>query len=235
MRRLACAMIAATAPLLAAPPAVAGEHCRIGPAKVVAAGRDLALSVPIACADRPGAETVKYPGGPLYVGATLLKQPGLVVGRISRLEPKADRVDATDLPAIALNDRPVSSELRFPLTRPLTATHALVAVWDARLTCPVESPQENHCAEGVAAVYGKFDGFEMPIPVDAWPRPVCNKAALKASGFFAWVSESGDPAGHAIPSKLERDFALNDCFTEVPGDGLGFSVRRWRMGPVASP
>jgi len=64
---------------------------------------------------------------------------------------------------------------------------------------------------------GDMDSFELPIPIDAWPRPVCNVEQLTSRGFFRWAETEGDFGGPQVPERFATMLATNDCFLRFPG------------------
>ena len=212
----------ATAPgtLLASP------FCSLGAPKFQADD----FSVPIQCGEAKALGALPYPAGPLYVGATLYKLPKALRDKVSPLSDSED-VQSFDLPMQAF-DKAGSTAVKFNLHGLSGYTHALVVVWDQKNTCENEYDANSGCARFHYSL-GRVDDQSFPIPIDAWPRPVCDKERLKQAGFFKWTKEDGDPSGLTAPRYLENFFLLNDCFTDTGDLGLGYSVRRWRVGPLS--
>ena len=211
---------------------LAGDYCSIMAPTLRKESAAYRLVIPVTCADTKTGSAVKYPGGRLYVGATLYRLDPRVRGKVSPLKTSKTS-EGTDLPAVELTGRPVKRELVLDAGPHPDATHVVVAVWDKKNPCSAET--ENPGCAKFGYTLGRIDDqFEMPIPVDAWPRPICNKAALVTSGFFEWVESAGDPSGMNAP-EWANEIRLNDCWSSVQTDGLGYSIRRWRAGPINIP
>jgi hypothetical protein len=182
--------------------------------------------VKLTCQQTPAGQTVSYPAGQLYVGLSLYKLPANVRQAVAPLKSEnnegAYHADAQEIP------RPATSvELTFRLPSNLTQTHMLLAVWDQKNECS----DDGRCG-ALRYTLGKVDRNENPIPVDAWPVPVCNVATLQARGFFAW-SQSAEwetPGEDGDMMSLAR---LNDCWMrDSTWPGRGLSYRQWRVAPL---
>ncbi len=204
----------------------ATTSCALGPARL----QETRLILPVTCG--PAARAVPYPDGPLHIGATLYRMPSGLRGRVAPL-PSAELApgDTLHLPSITFTAGPALRELSFDAAGATGFTHLLVAIWDQKNVCEADGNSESGCSRFQYSL-GRVDAAEFPIPVDAWPRPICDKQGLQAAGFFRWVEREGDPAGMAAPSPFDRMFTLNDCYAATGPVGLGFSVRRWRVAPL---
>jgi hypothetical protein len=206
----------------------ANEQCRLDKPTVTRSPAQLKVSVVCQPAQSPA--TVRYPSGPLYIGVTLYKvdTPGLHDRVVPIVE---DRVEHTYVKPAGFSRPSASQEITVPLGNLGANTHILVAIWDKKTDCPADSQSEGCKVAG--ATFGDLDSFELPIPVDAWPRPVCNVQQLTRSGFFQWVATDGDFGGPQVPDKYSSMLQANDCFMRFENRaGLGFSVRQWRAQPL---
>jgi hypothetical protein len=225
--------------LLNAGEAGAATYCSLGKPTMDKAGGQVHLNVTVTCSDIEHGAAVKYPEGDLYVGATLytIDDPSLS-GKVAPFTLKsADSAGAHDLAAVGLHTSPGMTKVTLVVDTPTPAsyTHLLVAVWDAKNTCSPGDTTTAYGCPGSGYTLGRMDKWEMPIPIDAWPRPICDRKRLIARGYFKWVDQDGDPSGHAIPAELESAFDANDCWSLDDGGGLGFSLRQWRVGPLPKP
>ena len=209
--------------------AEAQEHCRLDNPQVTRSAGGGQLKVSVACQQAPSAETVRYPAGTLHLGVTLYKvQPRL---RNTPVPVTDEEVEHTYVKPVEIT-RPTSPrEIVVPLGNIGANTHILLAVWNSKKRC--NSGDRNPGCTVAGGTLGDTDSFQLPIPVDAWPRPICNVAELTSSGFFRWVQKEGDFGGPRVPDNYAEMLEGNDCFMRFADrPGLGFSVRRWRAQPL---
>lgn len=225
------------AALFAPQAAEAATFCALTAPTLETAGGKSQLKVAVACSDTATPGTVPYPEGDLYVGASLYKIDQGLEGKIisTGIYGDADPEHILDLKAIELHNVAGTIPVTFDIANPDQYTHVLIAVWSQKDSCPPDQvTATNGCAD-FGYTLGPADWYGMPIPIDASPRPVCDKEALTANGYFNWVSESGDPTGNTMPEEFSDSFNLNDCWENTGDVGLGYSVRRWRVGPIPKP
>jgi hypothetical protein len=213
----------------------AQEHCRLDNPQVVSASGAYQLKVTVACQQAASAQTVRYPAGPLSIGVTLFKipLPGLRNRVVPVVESEAavDDVTFTYIPSVEIGRPAATKEVAIPLGDVGTNTHILLAVWDKSTKCDAGDQSKGCTTSGVKL--GEMDSFELPVPIDAWPRPVCNVEQLASRGFFRWAETEGDFGGPQVPERFAKIMATNDCFMRFPNrPGLGFSVLRWRAQPL---
>lgn len=212
--------------------ATAQEFCSLNNPHIVTTANTASMKVSIACSVTSSPTTVRYPNGPLYIGVTLYKVDDqrlrtLVVPIVE------DQVEHVYVKPVEFTRPANSQEIEIPLVAVGTNTHILMAVWDKKQNCAA-SNQADGCGTA-GATFGETDAFLLPIPVDTWPRPVCNIAGLERSGFFNWVETEGDFGGPQVPDRYRSMLNANDCFMRFPNRaGLGYSVRRWRAQPLAT-
>jgi hypothetical protein len=214
---------------LAVAPAQAQEHCRLDNPQVISDR----LEVTVACQQASSNQTVRYPAGSLSVGVTLYKIPES--GLRNKVVPvvEDDTVEFAYVKPTEIERPTTPKKVVIPLGALGNKTHILLAVWDKKSACAAGDQTEGCTKAGVRL--GEIDAFELPIPIDAWPRPVCNVEQLTSRGFFRWVETEGDFGGPQVPERFATMLATNDCFMRLPDrPGLGFSVRRWRAQPLPS-
>lgn len=226
MSRLTCLTIVIA--LCTCRAASAGQFCILETPSLQTTAGGIDVVVTVKCSAAAGDSALPYPDGTLYVGATVFRaDPGLKGKTLPFDSWKDDeRMQPTHLPAVEV--RAVSGPIKatFHLPQIGANTHISIAVWDQKNACKGQSD----CPE-IGYTLGRADDDGMPIPIDTWPRPVCRKAKLIASGY---LTSSGpvDPSGHVLEGSAARDFLSNDCYRLVKSDGLGYSLRRWRIGPL---
>jgi hypothetical protein len=217
----------------------AGQFCTLDtPLLRSEAGRNR-LVTSLKCVGSADKRELLYPEGELFIGATLFragdgyKTTSLIYDSVKApMEwAAADGKEPVDLDAVVTRATPGSTEIAFQIPSGPAFTHVQLVVWDKKNGCAGDSscPKSGY-------TLGKSDEDALPIPVDTWPRPVCNEKKLVDSGYLT-KEGPGDPAGVALTSGDTAAFELNDCYRLVPGSGLGYSLRRWRIGPLpaASP
>jgi hypothetical protein len=215
----------------------AQEYCRIENPQVVR-GASSALNVRISCKPNPASGTVRYPAGKLYLGVTLyaLEDVGLRNAIVPIIEGSTS---FTYVIPVEFTRPGANAALTVPLGDLGANTHVLVAVWDKRTACSDvgggndQAPDPDSAACRVAgATLGRTDSFGMPIPIDAWPRPICNVGRLTQNGFFHWVETDGVVASD-LEDFVRTSMGSNDCWMrQADGLGLGYSVRQWRAQPI---
>jgi hypothetical protein len=201
----------------------AQEHCRLEGPPTLAAGQ---LKVKVTCQANATAQTVRYPAGPLHLGISLYKLDNSLARVVAPLRDDGNG-DALHLDAQEFRRPARSAELTFRLPANITQSHILVAIWDQKNPC---SEPSARCGSS-GHTLGKVDPNELPIPVDVWPRPVCNIASLQARGYFAWsaTAEMGAPDADDEMKSLAR---VNDCWMrDASWPGLGVSLQQWRVAP----
>src|SRR5258706_2746562 len=228
--RLRIAIVAV--PLLLATTQIrAQEHCRLDNPQVASVSGAYQLKVTVACQQTASVQTVRYPSGPVSIGVTLYKIPEQ--GLRNRVVPVVENnVEFKDYVRPIEIGRPATSkEVVISLGDLGSNTHILLAVWDKSAACSADDSSAGCKTSGVKL--GDMDSFELPIPIDAWPRPVCNVEQLTSRGFFRWAETEGDFGGPQVPERFATMLATNDCFLRFPGrPGLGYSVQRWRAQPL---
>lgn len=216
--------------------AEAATFCALSAPTMERAGDHLQLKLTLTCSGAAASGLVPYPDSDLYVGATLYEVDPRLKDKIISIGDYGDVHANNMLDLKAVEMRPVmrTVPIVFDVASLGSYTHVLVAVWSEKSDCPGPVPGGNGCAD-FGYTLGPMDWFGMPIPVDALPRPICDKEALAANGYFDWVSESGDPTANTMPEQFSDSFNLNDCWAFVGDVGLGYSVRRWRVAPIPKP
>jgi hypothetical protein len=211
----------------------AESYCELGAPIIRKDGDHYRLKVAVTCSQTRKGLAVEYPDGSLYVGASLYRVDAGLAGKIVPFTTPGSETDVDLMPA-ELHLTQGRTEVEFEIDSLADSTHLLIAVWDQKNPCSSDAAASDRC-QTFGYTLGATDDFGMPIPIDAWPRPVCHRESLIADGFFSWVKEGGDPSGHAMPDEFTDDYALNDCWSLVDAKGLGFSVRQWRIGPIPKP
>ncbi len=204
--------------------AFAQEHCRLEP-PTRAGGQ---LKIKLTCHDNADAQTVRYPAGPLHVGVSLYKLPGSLGQVIAPFQDEGES-GALHLDAQEIRRPRGSNELTFRMPANVSQTHVLVAVWDQKNSC---TPRTSTYCGPSRQTFGKVDRYQQPVPVDAWPIPICDVAALQARGYFKWsaTADWGAPSEDEEMMTLAR---LNDCWMQDPQwPGRGLSYRQWRVAPL---
>jgi len=165
-------------------------------------------------------QTVRYPSGPLSIGVTLYKIP-----------EQASETGSFRLSKTTSSSRTMSGPIE--IGRPATSKESSFpwAIWEAYPHPPGGVGQSAACSADDSSAgcktsgvkLGDMDSFELPIPIDAWPRPVCNVEQLTSRGFFRWAETEGDFGGPQVPERFATMLATNDCFlrfSRPPGFGL---------------
>jgi hypothetical protein len=215
--------------------AKAGQFCTLdAPSVRTEAGHNL-LVTSLRCVASEGKQRLAYPEGELFVGATLFRAKDEYKAAQLRYDDEsnirwaaADGKEPVGLEAVVSHAAPGNTEIKFQIPSGRIFTHVLLAVWDKKNECAGDSscPKSGY-------TLGKSDDDGLPVPIDTWPRPVCNKEKLIESGYLT-TEGPGDPAGVALNAGGTAAFDLNDCYRLVPGSGLGYSLRRWRVGPLSA-
>jgi hypothetical protein len=215
--------------------AQAGQFCTLNaPSMRSEAGHDR-LVTSLTCVGSAAKNELPYPEGELFVGATLFRASEKFKDTLLRYDSRqpmewaaTDGKEPVDLEAIVTHAALGNTEIAFQIPSGRAFTHVQLAVWDKKNTCDGDSdcPKSGY-------TLGRFDENRLPIPIDTWPRPVCSKTKLIESGYLT-KEGPGDPAGVALTSGDTAAFDLNDCYRLVSGADLGYSLRRWRVGPLPS-
>lgn len=163
--------------IFTASPAIAAQFCSLGQPTL----RGTSLTVPLNCATTASETAVSYPATALFVGATLYR---LEAGLQGKVAPLRSPEEAYDLPAVTVPAGRAPREVTFDLGNAAGFTHLLVAVRDKKTECANGAEGSGGCGK-YHYTLGRTDRLDMPIPVDAWPRPICNKMELERAGFFA--------------------------------------------------
>ena len=204
------------------------ENCEIAEVKITGKRSAAKLAVTIACAATSRESSVLYPAGPLYLGVSLFKVDGASLRDL--VIPYEDNGNAQYVPHREIVRKDGRHRYEIDMGNMSDLTHILIAVWDKQNKC---RPEGSSCLAG-SLTLGDVDEWGMPIPIDAWPRPVCDVKRLAKSGFFEWVVEDGDLGGTRVPDKYDSMLSANDCWIRFPKrGGLGYSVRRWRLAPMS--
>lgn len=203
----------------------AQEFCRLEK-PTVSGGQ---ISVRISCQAAADAQSVRYPAGPLFVGASLFTIEDAPAAQVAihgfrREDPPKH------LPAQEIKRPGASADVVFKMP-PGKHTHFLVAVWDSKKTC---APAEPGCPS-IGYTLGTVDKDSLPVPVDAWPLPSCDIAKLKGGGFFAvTATEYLGEKPSAVQDRFPVEQEINDCWMQNPSwPGRGVSYKRWRLAPVS--
>jgi len=227
--RISPLVIAAT--LVATLPTRAQENCRLDNPQVVREQGGAQLKVRITCQPARAPGTLRYPAGKLYLGVTLysVEDPRLR-GAVVPIVERSGHLTPTYVAPVEFTRPGASQALTLPLGDLGANTHILVAVWDKRNAC--SDPNSAACRVARATL-GRTDSFGMPIPIDTWPRPVCDVERLTRNGFFNWVDTDGVIAPD-VPDEVSIALQTNDCWMrQRDGLGLGYSVRQWRAQPLS--
>lgn len=204
----------------------AQEHCKLN-TPAFATGQ---VKVKITCQANADAQTAPYPAGTLYIGVSLYKLQADLAGSVAPFRDMGAE-DAAHLPAQEFPGRTATSELVFRIPANAGQTHILVAVWDVKNAC---SPPGQEGCPAVGYTLGRVSDEQLPIPVDAWPRPACDVSKLRTQGFFQWSFDA--ELGMEVPDQFETLYRTNDCWTYNQGwPGRGVSFRRWRVAPIPRP
>jgi hypothetical protein len=214
--------------------AKAGQFCTLnGPTLRSEAGHNR-LVTSLTCVGSVDKNELPYPDGELFVGATLFRASENYKATPLRYDSwkapmewaATDGREPVDLEAVVTHAAPGKTEIAFLIPSGRAFTHVQLAVWDKKNACAGDTgcPKSGY-------TLGRSDEDGLPIPIDTWPRPVCNKTKLIESGYLT-NEGPGDPAGVALTSGDTAAFDLNDCYRLVSGAGLGYSLRRWRVGPL---
>jgi hypothetical protein len=209
----------------------AANYCELGPPALNKSDSHYRLSVTVKCSQSPSGVAVEYPEGILYVGASLYRLGADLAGKIVPFVTPDSDTQTIDLAPVELHMTPDQAKISFDIDALDDSTHVLIVIWDKKNPCSSDNSDSAECQK-FGYTLGRVDEFGMPIPIDTWPRPICHRERLSTDGFFSWVEQAGDPSGHAMPEGLEDDYSLNDCWSLIETKGLGFSVRRWRVGPL---
>jgi hypothetical protein len=210
-------------------PSQAAEHCFLENPRVIVAA-EAKLAVTLRCKPTPTENSVRYPVGKLYLGVSLYNVTDDRLRRTTvRLE--SEWAQGRDILPIEIVRPDSAQEVTFPLGNIQNWTHFQIAVWDQKNECRQDVEVSDCRSSGFTL--GAVDDSQLPIPVDAWPRPICNVTQLKANGFFAWVEREGQLGDPEMDDRYRTAYAVNDCWKRFPNRlGLGYSVRRWRVGPL---
>lgn len=215
-------------------PASGQENCRLLEAKILRGQGGHQLKTGIACQDATGPDHVRYPAGPLFVGLSLyrIEQPAIRKAITRFHEWSGTPWTRTNIVPIELPRPAGLREISFELGDAGAFTHFVVAVWDQKNPCQPDTAEAESCAKA-GGTLGFVDSLDLPVPVDTWPRPVCDVRQLTNSGFFEWVERAGDVAGSAVPDRYRSMLHANDCWTRFADrPGLGYSLRQWRLQPM---
>jgi len=213
----------------------ANQFCALDAPSLRMEGGSPRLVATLKCAGAASKQQLRYPDGELFVGATLFraseKYKSTTSLRYDSMKAAewvaSDAQDPVDLDAFAIHTAAGPTEIVFQIPAGPAFTHVLLAVWNRKNECAGDSD----CPK-FGYTLGTPDEDGLPVPIDTWPRPVCDKAKLIDSGYLT-TDGPGDPAGVALTSsEFTAMFELNDCYRLIEGDGLGYSLRRWRVGPL---
>jgi hypothetical protein len=207
-------------------PLRAQEHCRLqAPALSINQ-----IRLKITCQNGANDQTVPYPAGPLYVGVSLYHLENSALAKSVAPLTNYDENATLHLMPQEISRPTQSTELTFQRPPNVTQTHILVVVWDQKNSC-----DQNNDGCPIGFTLGKVDADELPIPVDAWPKPICDVAKLGRSGFFKW-SETGELGGRDVPDQYQTMYLTNDCWKyDASWPGRRVSFRRWRVAPLSPP
>ncbi len=210
---------------------VASQSCRLMPPTATQGLQGTGFTVAVQCAAAEGA--VPYPDA-VFIGATMFREAPDLKGKIVPFDSLADgdSVPHTDLPPQEWHRGAQRVSFTFAMAAGDPATHVSIVVWDKKTMCA----GQPDCPP-IGYTLGRVDDDGLPFPVDAWPHPFCDRQALEQIGYLT-KDGPGDPAGVALSDEFAQRFQTNDCYRLDPAAspvGLGYSVRRWRLGPVPAP
>jgi hypothetical protein len=189
------------------------------------------IALEVTCGDgHPDA--VDYGDGMLYLGVSLYdvhqSEPELLRYNLRH----RDFGDALDLDPVEFKPKEGVSSFSFDYDKSGGQTHFLAAVWDRKDMCSTGG--QGRC-DSHGFTLGRVDSDELPLPVDAYPRPFCDIETMDEAGFFDKV-RSGEiefDINNQLPPELSDLFYANDCWSNDPDRlGLGYSVWTWRVAPV---
>ncbi|MEA2886571.1 MAG: hypothetical protein QOD11_931 [Bradyrhizobium sp.] len=216
------------------PTTAVAKYCSLNPPTIQKSDATR-LYVRIRCDDAASETTVNYPQSSLYVGATVFRLSKGLEEKIapSRYPPDGD-TNYLDLKAVEWSTDSGEQEISFEIPRGTIYSHVLLAVWDIKEDCDRQFMGNKNGCSLFKYTLGRVDDSELPIPIDAWPRPICDKNKLQREGFFKWVKGEGLLMTEGeMPTRFRSIFRLNDCWQLTGSDtGLGYSVHRWRVGPA---
>ncbi len=203
-------------------PAVAYAGCELAEPKFRENAGTMSVEVMLNCSNTERVNDLIYPNGVLHVGMSLVELPseqGTVSIQLNGSEPKEHLVAPAQID-FGAGERSATLELG---AVPAGATHYVVALWS----------EESECVDLPAMVcFGPVDDDLFPIPLDTYPRPVCDRDELSAKGYFDWALH-GDPSGYQSDQTIKDLFYSVDCYRGNQSEyGLGVSLKRWRVAPL---